>query len=958
MKKLFLILMIFIFCYFCISEGVLAATHSFAVIGDEGSPAQIKNIYKMLNNLDINYKNLTPSQVTDQTVFNDVDAIISFAGTSNINEIGANAVKNFANDHVVISHGYDFDKYYYSEYSSSLVTTVPTITYLMDWGNFRDGDEAIFHRGGSSDNGDLRVFSASQFDSEPDSELITKIAEVDGNVAIFKYGGTGDNGFYVMDLMATTDETQWAGIWHIFPAVKMVKDFPTGKYARWMSNGRSWPDLTWVNNHIDTLVGSSDIAEKMVIGQSAEGRDINAIVIGKGDRYAIIDGCIHGNEKTTAFAALRIAELLLEYYDKPGNPWQTKLNQYKVIIIPVLNPDGYYYNRRLNSGADAIPNTGDDKDLNRQFPPGGTTTEPEAWALRDLVDTYKPTIYFNLHEGGVWYPLHLVYGEYQTQPFESYTVYALNEFTRNDFEDLKHWGYFTEENWNIWIGDVYDINYAGPDSMAVEYTSKYYDASSILMESFVWSQTWHAKKSLWGLDYYTSIPIGHLKHYDYDQNFLYTSDGFITSTNLVGEELTVTLDTSELTGPSTTLINDLGNRGMPTEVIISGGGEWSYGSNEITITGATNSIVINWGEPIPRLVGYWKFDEGPETAVDSSGNGNDGTINGASWTSTNCISGFCLDFDGFDEYVDVGNSNSLNPTQEISVSAWIFTESYTTYPRIVSKETGTIANPYALELFSPTNIKFLIGDGGTETGTPDINVNLLNKWVHVVGTYDGEYIRIYVNGRELTDPTTRLGGIPSRTTKVLIGNNPDPTNPRQFNGIIDEVKIYNYALAPGEILDEYNSGTTTTVPIGGGCPTLFVHDGKDYVKERKSRIHSEDDVIDEILLNTKPVAEGGVFSLLLKETTLPEHSHIDSVRLFVGDEEVELISAFHSRYGDVTSILKESDDVRTDTKVFDEIELKFRAPEIEGEFLLKDTIGCGQELLIIWLSWTYTNSYQ
>lgn len=120
--------------------------------------------------------------------------------------------------------------------------------------------------------------------------------------------------------------------------------------------------------------------------------------------------------------------------------------------------------------------------------------------------------------------------------------------------------------------------------------------------------------------------------------------------------------------------------------------------------------------------------------------------------------------------------------------------------------------------------------------------------------------------------------------------------------------------------------TTTS----GGCPTLFVYDGKGYVKERKSRIHSQEgvDTVDEIVLKTKLVAKGGVYSLSLKETTLPEHSYIDSVKLFVGGEEAKLISAMHSKYGDVTSVLKESDDERTDTKVFDSIELKFKVPEL------------------------------
>ncbi len=127
--------------------------------------------------------------------------------------------------------------------------------------------------------------------------------------------------------------------------------------------------------------------------------------------------------------------------------------------------------------------------------------------------------------------------------------------------------------------------------------------------------------------------------------------------------------------------------------------------------------------------------------------------------------------------------------------------------------------------------------------------------------------------------------------------------------------------------------TTTTLPPSGGCPTLFIHDGKDYVKERKSRIHSEEgvDVIDEIILKTKPVAEDGVYTLSLKETTLPEHSYIDAVKLFVDGGEVELISAWHSEYGDVTAILKYSDDFRTETKLFDDIELKFLAPVNEPE---------------------------
>jgi len=123
---------------------------------------------------------------------------------------------------------------------------------------------------------------------------------------------------------------------------------------------------------------------------------------------------------------------------------------------------------------------------------------------------------------------------------------------------------------------------------------------------------------------------------------------------------------------------------------------------------------------------------------------------------------------------------------------------------------------------------------------------------------------------------------------------------------------------------------------GGGCPTLFVYDGKEYKKERISSIHSQEgiDTLDEIELTVEPVVVDGYYQLLLREQFFPGHSHVDNVRLFVDGEEAKLISAWHSKYGDVTSILAKSDDVRTDTKLWDEIELKFAATKAES-FLVK-----------------------
>jgi len=332
---------------------------------------------------------------------------------------------------------------------------------------------------------------------------VTQIARYDANrIALFHIKGTQSrSGFYVMDLDATTPETEWTGIWHLFPAIKMVQDFPTGKYARWMASGQNWWSLTLVYNHINTIVDENgDIAKKWVIGQSVEGRDIPAIVIGNGPRYAIIDGSMHGNEKTGTFACLRIAELLIQYY-RSDPSWVSKLAEYTVIIIPVLNPDGFARNGRGNANG---------VDLNRQFPPGGTTTEPEAWALRNLMATYTPTIYINIHEGQQNYPLDMLYGNYESSATRSITTAAMRQ-ANETFVQLRHWGWYTEHDSHVWIGKVNRIIPGGINSMAIAYASYEYQASCMLLETFIWSPDWNARKCLWSIGYYPAVIISFLQ---------------------------------------------------------------------------------------------------------------------------------------------------------------------------------------------------------------------------------------------------------------------------------------------------------------------------------------------------------------------------------------------------------------------------------------------------------------
>lgn len=481
-----------------ISTRYIGQFYTFAVIGSTTENPAIRNFHWLLDNQSIKYRTLMPSEVTSSIDIDLFDGLVVWTKQGGYN---AEAIRKFAQTRIVISHIWDFcNKLYPSLNGSTQIVTTNTVTYTRDWGAFRNGN-LVEMRNETGNTNQLTTVLSSALTSFTNTSTI---ARYDSNRIAFLHmnGSKSQSGFYAMDLDATTPETEWTGIWHIFPAIKMVKDFPTGEYALWMANGQSWWNLAWVYSRIDTIVAENvDVAKKEVIGYSVESREIPAIFIGNGSRYAIIDGSMHGNEKTGTFACLRVAELLIQYY-RTDPYWKTRLAEYTVIIVPVLNPDGFTRNSRENANA---------KDLNSQFPPDGATTEPEAWALRHLMGNYTPTVYVNIHEGWYWYPLDMLYGNYESGTNKSLTISAMTE-ANNTFTGMQHWGRFTESSSNVWIGKVRAIYQGGKQGMAISHASYQYKASCMLAETFMWSPTWGARKCLWGIEYYTSVVLSFLQN--------------------------------------------------------------------------------------------------------------------------------------------------------------------------------------------------------------------------------------------------------------------------------------------------------------------------------------------------------------------------------------------------------------------------------------------------------------
>jgi hypothetical protein len=207
---------------------------------------------------------------------------------------------------------------------------------------------------------------------------------------------------------------------------------------------------------------------------------------------------------------------------------------------------------------------------------------------------------------------------------------------------------------------------------------------------------------------------------------------------------------------------------------------------------------------IQSLIARWRFDEnGGTTAADSSGNGNNGTLGSSvTWTASGKYNS-ALNFVGdANAYVQVPNSNSLNPGSQISITAWVKATDWAGNRRIVQK--GASDNQYRL-LVEGGLLKFdLFGIGTASTATlPTTGV-----FHQITGTYDGSTIRLYVDGVQVAS-TTASGPLAATTDPLFIATKAvGGTLGNHFNGVLDDVRIYNYALTTGDV----STLATGTVP--------------------------------------------------------------------------------------------------------------------------------------------------
>ncbi len=204
------------------------------------------------------------------------------------------------------------------------------------------------------------------------------------------------------------------------------------------------------------------------------------------------------------------------------------------------------------------------------------------------------------------------------------------------------------------------------------------------------------------------------------------------------------------------------------------------------------------------LVGHWKFDEGSGTqAADASGNGNNGTVTGASWTAGQI--GGALSFDGADDYV---TASAITATQ-LTISSWIKINSTATWQCIV--ETGDVSN-VGWHVYVNSGNRLYSSLGGDAVYSPAGTISG-NAWYHVAVTWDGATVKHYTNGVQTA--SAALSSLKNVGSKTIIGTRLAGGPILTFNGLIDEVRIYNRALTTAEIVQLAQlDNTPPTSPSG------------------------------------------------------------------------------------------------------------------------------------------------
>lgn len=196
------------------------------------------------------------------------------------------------------------------------------------------------------------------------------------------------------------------------------------------------------------------------------------------------------------------------------------------------------------------------------------------------------------------------------------------------------------------------------------------------------------------------------------------------------------------------------------------------------------------------LVGAWCPSLGATSAriIDRSPYRQNATLNTTTYSGSG--SGVAFNTNGSTSNVTIADAYWLKPTTAVTVTAWAFARAQSGFVVFKKNSRGSSFEGYTLGAATNVWQSVLSSVGGTQTILTATKT--LNVWTHLAFTFSRPAMSIYVNGR-LANTATHNFDIDHSATDVVIGRSNQSVAQVPFNGLIDDVRIYNRALTASEV---------------------------------------------------------------------------------------------------------------------------------------------------------------
>jgi hypothetical protein len=222
-----------------------------------------------------------------------------------------------------------------------------------------------------------------------------------------------------------------------------------------------------------------------------------------------------------------------------------------------------------------------------------------------------------------------------------------------------------------------------------------------------------------------------------------------------------------------------------------------YWGNAKAISESSGPVVFSKNR---GYLGVWHLNEVPNITKDgyqdASGNLNHGTGTAMpTYPRIASLSGYAQAFDGMNTSINAGTGPSLHAPSALTLEAWVRVTTFGYNANLISKAYTTdsvLFYEYGLTLGNPSNtIRFTITAAGINRDLNTTQTLLPNEWYQVAGTYDGAFMRVFING-SLTDSLAFTGAISDFGRPLLMGRY-EYSTAFSLDGILDEVRVLRVA---------------------------------------------------------------------------------------------------------------------------------------------------------------------